>query len=92
VVSHEQAIARPELPERTVQGGVGCRLFAVVHEVAGDEDQRRVAVVRVDVCDRRLEARIRIEAEERLAQARGRRDRRGEDRQAAGPRLAHHDA
>jgi hypothetical protein len=57
---------RLELLERPAQADVGCGL-AVMHEVAGDEDQRRVVVVRVDVGDRRLKARIRIKTVERRA-------------------------
>ena len=55
MVSHEQAIRRLKLLECAAQGGVGCR-FADMHEVAGDEDQRGVAVVCVDVGNRRLNA------------------------------------
>jgi hypothetical protein len=66
MVAHEQAIRRLKPLERAAQGGVRFRL-AVMHEVPGDEDQSRVAVVRVDVGDRRLKACMRIEAVERPA-------------------------
>ena len=41
-----------------------------MHEVAGDEDQRGVAVVCVDVGNRRLKTRIRIDAVERSTERR----------------------
>lgn len=66
MVSYKQAIRRFELLERAAQGGVGCGL-AVTYEVASDEDQRRVAVVRVDIGDRRLKARVRIKTVEQRA-------------------------
>ena len=44
-----------------------------MHEVPGDEDHSRVVVVCVDVGNRRLKARIRIEAVKRPA----RRDQMG---------------
>ena len=69
MVSHEQAIGRLELVERWAQRGVGGGL-AVPGEIACHEDKRRIAVTRVDVGDRGLEPRIRIEAVKRLTRRR----------------------